>query len=138
MEVTFTFLCDYADNSGGKLTAVGIGIDTVYAASVPVTHRSFYAVIALRFTSVEVGTKQIALRLVDADGHDIVPGIDQALNVPDPMPGYTYRTQRIVVGLGNVRFEKFGDYAVVFLVNGQEASRTPLKLALPPQSPTTS
>ena len=137
MEVTFTFLCDYADNSGGKLTAVGIGIDTVYAASVPVTHRSFYAVIALRFTSVEVGTKQIALRLVDADGHDIVPGIDQALNVPDPMPGYTYRTQRIVVGLGNVRFEKFGDYAVVFLVNGQEASRTPLKLALPPQSPTT-
>lgn len=138
MEVTFTFLCDYADNSGGKLTAVGIGIDTVYAASVPVTHRSFYAVIALRFTSVEVGTKQIALRLVDADGHDIVPGIDQALNVPDPMPGYTYRTQRIVIGLGNVRFEKFGDYAVVFLVNGQEASRTPLKLALPPQSPTTS
>ena len=138
MEVTFTFLCDYADNSGGKLTAVGIGIDTIYAASVPVTHRSFYAVIALRFTSVEAGTKQIALRLVDADGHDIVPGIDQALNVPDPMPGYTYRTQRIVIGLGNVRFEKFGDYAVVFLVNGQEASRTPLKLAVPPQNPTTS
>jgi len=138
LEVTFTFLCDYADNSGGKLTAVGIGIDTIYAASVPVTHRSFYAVIALRFTSVETGTKQIALRLVDADGHDIVSGIDQALNVPDPTPGYTYRTQRIVIGLGNVRFEKFGDYAVVFLVNGQEASRTPLKLSLPPQNPTTS
>lgn len=137
MEVTFAFLCDYADNAGGKLTAVGIGFDTIYATAVPATHRSFYAVISLRFSSVEVGTNGIGVRLVDADGHDIAPAIDQQMNVAPPPAGYTYRTLRVVFGLGGVRFENFGDYALVWLVNGQEASRVSLKVAEPPQAPTT-
>ena len=136
MEVSFTFLCDYADNSGGKLTAVGIGFDTIYATSMPATHRTLFAVICLQFSSVETGTKQIGLRVVDADGHNVIPAIDQELIVQPPANGFTYRNQRIVFGLGDIRFNAFGDYAIVFLVNGQEVSRTPVRLAEPPQSPT--
>ena len=49
MNVEYAFLCDYAD-SGNKLTAVGIGIDSVHVADVPVVHSQMFAVLALRFT----------------------------------------------------------------------------------------
>ena len=31
MEVDFAFISDYAEESGGKLHALGIGIDTIHA-----------------------------------------------------------------------------------------------------------
>ena len=138
MEVKFAFLCDYADNSATKLTAVGIGFDTIYAASVPAIHRSLYAVISIQFSSVEIGTKQVGLRVVDADGHGIVPDLDQPLHVASPPEGYTYRTMRVILGIGGLKFDAFGDHAVVWLVNGQEAARVSLKVVEPPATPTTS
>ena len=76
MEVNFSFLCDYADNSGGKLTAVGIGFDTIYTRTVPATHPMLYAVAGLQFSSVETGSKQIGIRIVDADGNEIAPAVN--------------------------------------------------------------
>ena len=137
MEVNFSFLCDYADNSAGKLTAVGIGFDTIYARAVPVTHPMLYAVVGLQFSSVEIGPKQIGIRIVDADGNEIAPPLNAQVNVPPPAPGFTYRTFRLVMGIGNLKFEVFGDYAVVWLMGETEICRVPLKLAEPPPSPTT-
>ena len=136
MEVNYGFLCDYADNSGGKLTAVGIGFDTIYARTTPATHRQFFAVISLQFSSVEVGPKDVGLRVVDADGTVIVQ-LDNTVQVQPPPPGYLYRTQRVAMGLGNVKFESYGDYSVIWLLQGNEIHRASLKIAPPPSSPTT-
>ena len=137
MQVNFSFLCDYADNSGGKLTAVGIGFDTIYTRAVPSTHPMLYAVVGLQFSSVETGSKQIGIRIVDADGSEIAPPVNTQVNVPPPSPGFTYRTLRLVIGIGNLKFEAFGDYAVVWLLGETEICRVPIKLAEPPPSPTT-
>lgn len=137
MEVNYTFLCDYADNSGGKLTAVGIGFDTIYARTVPATHPMLYAVIGLWFSSVEAGSKQIGLRIVDADGNEIAPALNREVNVPPPPPGFTYRTLRLVMGVGNLTFEAYGDYVVAWLLGGTEIGRSLIKIAEPPPSPTT-
>ena len=73
MKVNFGFLCDYADTTGGKLNAMGIGFDTIYANTVPATHRQMFAVVSIEFSSVEVGAKEIALHIINADGgHDIM------------------------------------------------------------------
>lgn len=133
MEVDYAFLCDYADNSG-KLTAVGIGIDTIFSQTLPARHPLFYAVIALRFSPVEVGQKRVGVRVIDADGNPVVPDIDTNINVEPPPPRYTYHVKRIAHALYGVGFARYGDYSVRWLVNGQEVKSLPLKLALPPQS----
>lgn len=132
MEVAFAFLCDYADNTGGKISAMGIGFDTIYAPKVPALHPFMYAVIGLRFSSVEVGQKQVGLRLIDADGTNIVPPLDVAIHVERPLEGYTYRGARIALGIHGMRFPQYGDYSVRWLLNGQEIANAPLRVAPPP------
>ena len=132
MDVIYSFLCDYADNTTGKLHALGIGIDTVYAQTLPARHRHLFAVIALRFSRVEAGEKRLSLHVVDADGADILPSVDTALNVGPPPPGYAYRVERAALGMYNVGFAKYGDYSFRWVVNGTEAASIPLKVVPPP------
>lgn len=133
MEVSFAFLCDYADQAGsGKMVAVGVGIDTIYATKIPATHLLLYAVIGFRFSAVEAGSKQVGIRLIDADGKNIIPPLDVTVNVAPPPPGYTHRTQRIALALHSVKFDKYGDYSISWLVGAQEVKQVPLKVAEPP------
>jgi hypothetical protein len=133
----FAFVCDYADHSSGKLTAVGIGFDTIYARQVPARHPIMYGVLGMRFSVVEVGPKKLGVRIIDADGNNIVPPIDGNVNVDPPPAGYTNRTLRVALGIHGLEFPRFGDYSVSFLVEGQEVARVPLKVAPPPSLPTT-
>jgi hypothetical protein len=131
VNVDFAFLCDYAD-TGRKLAAFGIGIDTIYSPNVPAVHPLFYVVISLRFSMVEGGQKQIGVRVIDADGREIVPSLDTTVTIAPPLPGYTYRVQRIALALYGVSFPRYGDYSVRWLVNGTEVQSVPLKVAPPP------
>jgi hypothetical protein len=134
VEVIYAFLCDYADNTGGKLDAIGVGIDTIYAPAIPTRHPLMYAVIALRFSMLEVGEKRLDVHIIDADGNDVVPPLKTTLNVQPPPPGYIYRVQRIALGLFGTEFPRYGDYQVSWLVDGQEAKTVPLKVVTPPSS----
>jgi hypothetical protein len=131
LEVNFAFLCDYADQSGGKMTAVGIGIDTIYAAKVPLTHSLFYSTISIKFSATDVGPKQVGMRLIDADGNSIMPPLDATINVSSPPQGLLYRNQNIVLAIRGVTFPDYGDYTISWLLNGQEIKTVPLKVAQP-------
>ena len=137
MEVSFAFLCDYAAQSGGKLSAIGVGIDTIYARNVPATHPLMFAVIALQFSQVEVGQKQIGIHIIDSDGGNIVPPLDGTFNVEQPPSGYTHRTQRVALALHGVTFPQYGDYSVRWLIAGQEVKSASIKVAPPPTTPST-
>jgi len=137
LEVNFAFLCDYADQSGRKMGALGIGFDTIHAAKVPARHQIFYSVISIKFSSVEAGTKQVGMHLIDEDGKDIVPPLDATINVPPPPPGFLYTNQRIALAMHGVTFPRYGDYAVSWLLGGQEIKTVSLKVAPPPAPPTT-
>lgn len=136
MELSFAFLCDYADQSA-KMTAVGIGFDTIYAAKVPASHRLMFAVLGVRFTVVEVGPKQLGVRIIDADGTDIAPPMDTTINVEPPPPGFTHRAVRVALGLQGLTFPRYGDYSVRFLIAKQEVANIPLKVTPPPGQPKT-
>jgi hypothetical protein len=137
LEVNFAFLCDYADTTGGKMAAIGIGFDTIYAVKVPAFHPLFYSVISIKFSTTEVGQKRVGMHLIDEDGKSVVPPLDATINVNPPPPGFLYRNQRIALAMHGVTFPRYGDYTVSWLVDGQEIKTVPLKVAPPPAPPTT-
>ncbi len=137
MEVTFAFLCDYADTTGPKLTAVGVGLDTIHAAEVPAKHHLMYAVAGFTFTRAETqsGRKQIGIHIVDADGVPVMPSIKLDVSMEAPQSGYSYRTQRVALALQGLTFAKYGDYSVSWLLDGMEVKTLPLKV-VPSGQPT--
>ncbi len=129
MNVEYAFLCDYADSSN-KLTAVGIGVDTIYSKTVPVVHQQLFAVLGLKFTSNETRrTKTFEMRVQDADANDIIPPVTAHRDIPAPSKGLTYRTYRNVNGMYGLRFKNFGDYQVSWLIDGIEVCTLPFRLA---------
>ena len=79
MDVDFAFICDYAD-SGRKVNALGIGFDATYASRVLATHPRFDLAAQVRYHVTEAGPKDFAVRLIDADGEDIIPPIQDTLS----------------------------------------------------------
>src|SRR4030042_3179220 len=110
MKVDFAFICDYAD-AGGKINALGIGFDTIYARKVPVKHPIFSFVLQLRASLEDVGTKKIEVRLIDEDGKDIVPAINKIIQIRRPSTG-TEIVTRIALQFGNVQFPRYGHYSI--------------------------
>jgi len=137
LDVNFAFLCDYADQSGGKISAIGVGFDTIYAGNVPARHPLFFSVISIKFSATEAGPKRVGMHLIDADGNNVVPPLDTTINVASPPPGFLYRNQQIALAMQGVTFPHYGDYTVSWLVGGQEIKAIPLKVAPLPTLPTT-
>lgn len=130
MDVTFAFLCDYADTSGPKLTAVGVGIDTIRARQVPARHYLLYAVAGFQFTMAETqsGPKKLTVHLLDADGASVIPALNVDMPIDPPQAGYRYRTHRVALALQGITFQQYGDYSVSWLVDGTEVKALPLKV----------
>ena len=132
MNVEYAFLCDYA-SPDNKLTAVGIGIDSIYANILPAVHPQLFAVLALKFTPNETQrVKKYEMHLQDADAKDIIQPIAGDLNIQAPAAGMSYRTHRVVNGLYNLKLEKFGDYQVSWLIDGTEVHALHLRVTEKP------
>lgn len=131
MDIDFAFICDYAE-VGGKVNALGIGFDTIYAREVPFTHRHFDLVAQARASIAEIGEKQIILRLIDADGNDVIPEIVGSFNIPRPTEGMTESIGRIKAGFDNVVFPSYSAYSLHVVIQGREMIRISIKVAQPP------
>lgn len=130
MNVDFAFICDYAEVTG-KINAMGIGFDTIYAPKVPVKHPSLFMVIQLRANVVEAGEKNLEIHLIDEDGKDVVPTLRGKFNIPKPT-GATESIGRIAMRFQNVEFQKYGLYSLHAVIEGLEIARIPLKVSQPP------
>jgi hypothetical protein len=130
VNVEFAFLCDSAQESGGKIHALGIGFDSILAQSVPAIHPMLTVVAQLRYSIAEAGMKALAIRAVDADGQNIVNPIDRQIAFPEP-PRRPTNTARLIIALTSVRFASYGDYSVHVAINGSEVARLPLTVVQP-------
>lgn len=135
MELDFTFVCDYAD-AGAKLHALGIGFDTIYAPTVPAVHPNFHLVMQFRASIAEAGRKDVEVRLIDADGRDVVPPLSGAMEVPTPPPGALNTSSRVVVGFAGIQFPAYGQYALRVVLQGNEVKRLSIRVAPPPTTAT--
>jgi hypothetical protein len=128
MEIDFAFLCDHADSSG-KLQALGIGFDTIYSPELPYTTARFFAVMRLRFSSVETGSKDISLQVIDDHGGKIASPFAGVINVADPPAGRMDSAIALTIDVHSMSFESYGTYAVVWVCQGSELKRVPFGVA---------
>lgn len=132
MIIDFAFICDYAEATG-KINALGIGFDTIYAPKVPCKHPSFFLVIQLRANVVEAGEKTLEVRLIDEDGKDTIPTVGGKFSIPKPTGG-TESIGRIAMQFHNVEFPQYGSYSLHAVIEGLEMVRVPLRVSPPPQT----
>ncbi len=132
MKPDFAFICDYAEVTG-KINALGIGFDTIYAPKVPCRYPSFFLVIQLRANVVEAGEKSLQVHLIDEDGKDVIPAVSGKFGIPKPTLG-TESIGRITMQFHSVEFPRYGSYSLHAVVEGIEMVRVPLKVSPPPQT----
>jgi hypothetical protein len=130
MDVDFAFICDYADVST-KINALGIGFDTVFLPQLPGVHRGFHLVLQLRASIVEAGQKELAIRVIDADGNNIIPPITGQFTVP-VQEGAVEGVGRLAVALQNLEFLRQGAHSLHIVVQGQEMVRIPFNVVTAP------
>ena len=133
MNIDFAFVCDYADPMG-KLGALGIGFDTIYASEVPCVHPSFHFVMQIRGSTAEAGSKAVTISLIDADGKEIVAPVSPTVELPEPLPGAVDSYARLVVAFNGIPFCAHGQYALHVVVQGHEMVRIPIRVAQPPST----
>ena len=131
MEVRFAFLCDFANESGGKLNALGLGWNSIFTAEVPVVHPQMSIVAGFEFHVSELGQKAVQVRMIDADGADVSPPLNATFEVKQPESG-TVSRQNIILNMQGLRFDKYGDYSVHVTVDGEERARLVFAIERPP------
>ncbi len=133
MKLDFAFICDYAEVTG-KINALGIGFETIYAPKVPSKHRLFFLVAQFRLSVVEAGEKKMVVNLIDDNGRDVVPPIQGTITIPRPKDTVE-SVARIAMEFGNVEFPRYGSYSVRMAVDGIEMVDVPFKVSPPPPQP---
>lgn len=134
MKVDFAFICDYAEVTG-KINALGIGFDTIYAPQVPTKHPHFSLVLQLRASVVEAGPKNMDIHLIDEDGKDIIPVLRSQITIP-LREGAAETLGRVVMEFGNVEFQRYGSYSLRVAVEGLEVAQLPFRVVAPLIKPT--
>ncbi len=130
MKVDFAFLCDHAEIAG-KINALGIGFDTIYAREVPARHPYFFLVAQFRASIAEMGEKELTVRLIDEDGKDLTPEIRTTLSIGQPSAGRLETLGRISIGFNNVEFPRYANCSVHAVIDGHEMIRIPLSIEAP-------
>jgi hypothetical protein len=112
--------------SHGKLNIMGI-FDVINAAQIPVVHPSMQLVVRFVADPSETNVAlPVEVQLVDEDG-GVVFGIKGQVTFHGGDSGEPTTTNHIV-GLNNLRFEKFGDYEFKILVRDEPVVTIPLKV----------
>lgn len=132
MECQFAFIADSAQQDR-KLHALGIGWDTLYAPSLPSVHPMMSFVAKLEGSIAENGEKDMVLRLIDADGVDVVPPLSNKIRL-DVKPPRLTGTINIALGFSGITFSKYGGYAFHLIVQGNEKARVAFNIAMPPST----
>lgn len=128
MRTNFAFLCDAAaQGAEGKISALGIGISQLHTQQVPVQRAQIVLVAQIGFTADEAGTKQLAVRLIDADGGNVIAPVDGQLvfNAPE---GALSPVAQVLLEFSMVTFPKFGVYSVDLSIDGQSIASLPLEV----------
>jgi hypothetical protein len=123
MHVDIFTLCDFAQESGGKLTIVG-AFDTVFARQFPAVHPYMCLAMRLRFYIHEEGSHPIKIEFAGPDGSEVLRPIEGELSVFD-FTGSS-RVAHSVFNFVSTPIEREGTIGITLSVDGREALTSPL------------
>ncbi len=128
MHINFTFLCDAASQgANGKIDALGIGVSRLFASALPVQHPMLFAVAEVAYNAMEAGPKAMALRLIDADGRDVIPPVNSEFFLA-AIADNPACVAHLILQFAMVQFTAFGDYAVELAIDGRPIASLPLAI----------
>lgn len=125
MDLSFAFLCDSAQDSGGKLHALGIGVDTLHAGSLPAVHPHLSLVVRFSYGRADEGDHQFSIAVLDADGKNVVSPVGGQMTLR--LDGEETRGgANLVVDLQNAQFTTYGPHEVSVSVDGHAFATLPI------------
>ncbi|MGE3857943.1 MAG: hypothetical protein AB7G21_13380 [Dehalococcoidia bacterium] len=130
MRVEYAFLCDAATEHGGKVNALGIGIDHLGVSTLPATHPRLSLVAHLRFEEAEDGADAVVpfvVKMVDADGRDVIPPVEGRFQV-QAAPGRRLEGANLLVDLVNLQFTGTGPHEVQLWSEGDVIATLPIEV----------
>ena len=127
MRVDYAFLCDAATEHGGKVNALGIGIDHLGVPTLPVTHPRLTFVARLVFEDAGGTAVPFRVRMVDADGRDVMPPVDGQFMV-QAAPGRRLDGASLLVDLVNLEFTSTGPHEVQLSSEGAVLATLPIEV----------
>jgi hypothetical protein len=126
VKVPLALVCDAANVSReGKLNILGV-FSALRARQFPCVHPTLTLVVGLEATYTERGEHAIDIRLVDADGGELLK-LDGQVNIQSERPGRPIFTQAILQ-LNNIAFPHAGTYTVDILVDRRHERSVPLEV----------
>ena len=126
MEIEIFTLADFAQDNNSKLTIVGT-FDSIHSKQFPATHPACSIACRLRFAAKESGPHDFKLRMIDAEGKEIIKSIEGNINIGAPANGQL-STINIVVNIAQLQFSKPGRYSFELYLDGEWKSGLPLFL----------
>ncbi|HLG38032.1 MAG TPA: hypothetical protein VI461_00140 [Chitinophagaceae bacterium] len=126
MEIEIFTLADFAQDNNSKLTIVGT-FDSIHSKQFPFSHPSCSVATRLRFSEKESGSHDFKLRLIDAEGKEIIQPIEGNINIPTPKNGQV-TSINVVANFAQMKFEKAGRYSFELYIDGEWKSGLPLFL----------
>lgn len=118
----FTF-CDFAQESGGKLTVVGT-FDTIIARTFPCIHPQLSVVIRMRFNIGEFASHNFRIEIRDLDGESCIAPVAGTINVNGV--GNATAVSHLVFGINNLRFNSPSVINVTLYMDNKEIDSIPL------------
>ena len=126
MEIEIFSLADFAQDNNSKMTIVGT-FDSIQAKQFPVAHPACAIACRLRFGARETGAHDFKLRLIDAEGKEIIKPIEGNINIGNP-PNGQFSSINIVINFNQLQFEAAGRYSFELYIDNDWKSGLPLFL----------
>jgi len=124
MEIEIFTLADFAQDNHSKLTIVGT-FDSITTRQFPCVHPSCSVATRLRFSVKETGNHDFRLRLIDADGKELINPIEGTINIPPPQNGQL-TSINVVANFAQLKFDKPGRYSFELYLDSEWKSGLPL------------
>jgi len=118
----FTF-CDFAQESGGKLTIVGT-FDTIISRKFPCVHSQLSVVIRLRFDIWEFANHNFRIEAQDLNGETAIEPVTGTVEVKGA--GNATAVSHLIFTISNLHFQNSGIVNFILYIDDKEISSLPL------------
>ena len=123
MEIDIFTICDFAQDVNGKLNIVGT-FDTINAHKLPAIQPTFSIATRIRLSKADPEQSSFRLSIIDFNNKEIIPPFEGGINIPAHSTEKE-RAVNIVVGIGQLKFNAYGEYLVKLAINNKEIKSLP-------------
>lgn len=132
MDIQVATLCDSAMDYNGKLCILGT-FDTIGSRSLPVVHANCALAMRICFRNVDEGEHDLAIRIIDADGKDVIPTLPPVkfdIRLPQDVD---FHVRNMIFHFQQLRFDQAGTFSLEISVNDDNLVSIPLRVLYVPQ-----